>query len=218
MSPGSGTRTSSCSPVACGGPPAAARVPPELALRLKYAGIDPARIHVQADLPCALREAAGGRCGCANAAVRAADLYGDARAARAARRARGGEQRMVVSRRGTRSPQPGRPCQPGPRRPRLPRPRRPRPPCLPRPAAIPAGRDRTLREGRLARPRVRLLPRRPAAVAAAGRARGRPDLGRRRRERAGRARARRRRPSRDRARPRPRPARRVARPVAGASG
>ena len=32
---------------------------PELALRLKYAGIDPARIHVQADLPSALREAAG---------------------------------------------------------------------------------------------------------------------------------------------------------------
>jgi UDP-N-acetylmuramyl tripeptide synthase len=31
---------------------------PELALRLKYAGIDPARIHVQADLPSALREAA----------------------------------------------------------------------------------------------------------------------------------------------------------------
>jgi UDP-N-acetylmuramyl tripeptide synthase len=31
---------------------------PELALRLKYAGIDPARIRVQADLPTALREAA----------------------------------------------------------------------------------------------------------------------------------------------------------------
>jgi len=31
---------------------------PELALRLKYAGIDPARIHVQADLSSALREAA----------------------------------------------------------------------------------------------------------------------------------------------------------------
>jgi UDP-N-acetylmuramyl tripeptide synthase len=31
---------------------------PELALRLKYAGIDPARIHVQDDLPRALREAA----------------------------------------------------------------------------------------------------------------------------------------------------------------
>ena len=31
---------------------------PELALRLKYAGIEPARIHVQADLPSALREAA----------------------------------------------------------------------------------------------------------------------------------------------------------------
>jgi UDP-N-acetylmuramyl tripeptide synthase len=31
---------------------------PELALRLKYAGIDPARIRVQADLPSALREAA----------------------------------------------------------------------------------------------------------------------------------------------------------------
>jgi UDP-N-acetylmuramyl tripeptide synthase len=32
---------------------------PELAVRMKYAGIDPARIHVQADLPLALREAAG---------------------------------------------------------------------------------------------------------------------------------------------------------------
>jgi UDP-N-acetylmuramyl tripeptide synthase len=32
---------------------------PELAMRLKYAGIDPGRIHVQADLPLALREAAG---------------------------------------------------------------------------------------------------------------------------------------------------------------
>jgi lipid II isoglutaminyl synthase (glutamine-hydrolysing) len=32
---------------------------PELALRLKYAGIDPARIHVQIDLPSALRESAG---------------------------------------------------------------------------------------------------------------------------------------------------------------
>jgi UDP-N-acetylmuramyl tripeptide synthase len=31
---------------------------PELAVRLKYAGIDPDRIHVQADLPLALREAA----------------------------------------------------------------------------------------------------------------------------------------------------------------
>jgi lipid II isoglutaminyl synthase (glutamine-hydrolysing) len=31
---------------------------PELALRLKYAGVDPARIRVQADLPTALREAA----------------------------------------------------------------------------------------------------------------------------------------------------------------
>jgi lipid II isoglutaminyl synthase (glutamine-hydrolysing) len=31
---------------------------PELALRLKYAGIDPARIRVQEDLPRALREAA----------------------------------------------------------------------------------------------------------------------------------------------------------------
>jgi UDP-N-acetylmuramyl tripeptide synthase len=34
---------------------------PELALRLKYAGIDPARIHVQADLSSALREAAADR-------------------------------------------------------------------------------------------------------------------------------------------------------------
>ncbi len=34
---------------------------PELALRLKYAGIDPARIHVQPDLPQALREAASDR-------------------------------------------------------------------------------------------------------------------------------------------------------------
>jgi UDP-N-acetylmuramyl tripeptide synthase len=34
---------------------------PELALRLKYAGIDPARIHVQPDLPRALREAAADR-------------------------------------------------------------------------------------------------------------------------------------------------------------
>ncbi|MGH2904165.1 MAG: MurT ligase domain-containing protein [Solirubrobacteraceae bacterium] len=34
---------------------------PELAVRLKYAGIDPARIHVQADLPSALREAAADR-------------------------------------------------------------------------------------------------------------------------------------------------------------
>ncbi|HEY3866488.1 MAG TPA: Mur ligase family protein [Solirubrobacteraceae bacterium] len=34
---------------------------PELALRLKYAGIDPARIHVQTDLPSALREAAADR-------------------------------------------------------------------------------------------------------------------------------------------------------------
>jgi UDP-N-acetylmuramyl tripeptide synthase len=34
---------------------------PELALRLKYAGIDPARIHIQADLPSALREAATDR-------------------------------------------------------------------------------------------------------------------------------------------------------------
>ncbi len=34
---------------------------PELALRLKYAGIDPARIHVQADLPRALREASADR-------------------------------------------------------------------------------------------------------------------------------------------------------------
>jgi UDP-N-acetylmuramyl tripeptide synthase len=34
---------------------------PELALRLKYAGIDPARIRVQADLPTALREAAADR-------------------------------------------------------------------------------------------------------------------------------------------------------------
>jgi UDP-N-acetylmuramyl tripeptide synthase len=32
---------------------------PELAVRLKYAGIDPDRIYVQADLPLALREAAG---------------------------------------------------------------------------------------------------------------------------------------------------------------
>jgi UDP-N-acetylmuramyl tripeptide synthase len=32
---------------------------PELAVRLKYAGIDPSRIHVQADLGLALREAAG---------------------------------------------------------------------------------------------------------------------------------------------------------------
>jgi lipid II isoglutaminyl synthase (glutamine-hydrolysing) len=31
---------------------------PELALRLKYAGIDPARITVQPELPIALREAA----------------------------------------------------------------------------------------------------------------------------------------------------------------
>jgi lipid II isoglutaminyl synthase (glutamine-hydrolysing) len=36
---------------------------PELALRLKYAGIDPARIHVQADLSSALREAAADRSG-----------------------------------------------------------------------------------------------------------------------------------------------------------
>jgi lipid II isoglutaminyl synthase (glutamine-hydrolysing) len=36
---------------------------PELALRLKYAGIDPARIHVQADLSSALREAAAGGSG-----------------------------------------------------------------------------------------------------------------------------------------------------------
>jgi UDP-N-acetylmuramyl tripeptide synthase len=34
---------------------------PELALRLKYAGIDPARIHVRADLSSALREAAADR-------------------------------------------------------------------------------------------------------------------------------------------------------------
>ena len=32
---------------------------PELAVRLKYAGIDPARIRVQPDLPLALDEAAG---------------------------------------------------------------------------------------------------------------------------------------------------------------
>jgi UDP-N-acetylmuramyl tripeptide synthase len=32
---------------------------PELAVRLKYAGIDPGRIHVQADLGLALRDAAG---------------------------------------------------------------------------------------------------------------------------------------------------------------
>jgi UDP-N-acetylmuramyl tripeptide synthase len=36
---------------------------PELALRLKYAGIDPTRIRVQPDLPLALREAAGDRPG-----------------------------------------------------------------------------------------------------------------------------------------------------------
>ena len=73
---------------------------PELAVRLKYAGIDPARIHVQADLAAALREAAGNRRGGVRihrAAVRAADLHGDARAARAAGGARGGEQRVVVS-------------------------------------------------------------------------------------------------------------------------
>jgi lipid II isoglutaminyl synthase (glutamine-hydrolysing) len=34
---------------------------PELALRLKYAGIDPAHIHIQTDLPSALREAAADR-------------------------------------------------------------------------------------------------------------------------------------------------------------
>jgi UDP-N-acetylmuramyl tripeptide synthase len=34
---------------------------PELAVRLKYAGIDPARIHVQADLPSAVREATADR-------------------------------------------------------------------------------------------------------------------------------------------------------------
>jgi UDP-N-acetylmuramyl tripeptide synthase len=32
---------------------------PELAVRLKYAGVEPDRIHVQPDLPLALREAAG---------------------------------------------------------------------------------------------------------------------------------------------------------------
>jgi lipid II isoglutaminyl synthase (glutamine-hydrolysing) len=36
---------------------------PELAVRLKYAGIDPARIHVQAELSRALREAAADSCG-----------------------------------------------------------------------------------------------------------------------------------------------------------
>ena len=81
--------------VTCSGTRAA-----ELAVRLKYAGIDPARIR-RPGRPrrSALREAAAttGSDPMRRAAVRAADLHGDARAARAARRARGGEQRMVVS-------------------------------------------------------------------------------------------------------------------------
>ena len=72
---------------------------PELALRLKYAGIDPARIRVQPDLSRALREAAAdGPAGSElRAALRAAHLHRDARAARAACRARRGAQRVVVS-------------------------------------------------------------------------------------------------------------------------
>ena len=70
----------------------------DLAARLKYAGVDPTRIHV--------RERSRGRAARrpppsapsgGRAAVRAADLHGDARAARAAGGARGGEQRVVVN-------------------------------------------------------------------------------------------------------------------------
>ena len=69
---------------------------PELALRLKYAGIDPARIAVESDLSRALDLAVadrprGERDAGGSAAVRAAHLHGDALAARAARGARRGE-------------------------------------------------------------------------------------------------------------------------------
>ncbi len=90
----------------------------DLAARLKYAGIDPARIDVREDLADALHaaaadrperdehpEAAGqgdrGAGAAASAPLRAADVHGDAGAARAAGGARGGEQRVVVSDRHT---------------------------------------------------------------------------------------------------------------------
>ncbi len=75
---------------------------PELALRLKYAGIDPSRIAVEGDLRAALDLAAADRpasdgCERGGAAVCAADLHRDALAARAARGARRGGRRAVMS-------------------------------------------------------------------------------------------------------------------------
>ncbi len=84
--------------VTCSGTRAA-----ELAVRLKYAGIEPGRIRVQPDLPLALREAAGGTTTVSVATAISRPLYALPTytamlvAARAARRARGGEQRMVVT-------------------------------------------------------------------------------------------------------------------------
>ncbi len=130
----------------------------ELAVRLKYAGIDPQRIHVQPDLALALRESAADRPD-ASTPLYALPTYTAMLALRELLRARGeAAQRM--------------------------------------------GALRRLDRGRLARLGVRLLSRRPAPVAGAGRPLGaglvrgaRPR--RRGRHRAGRARARAGRPSRD---------------------
>ena len=77
--------------VTCSGSRAA-----ELAVRLKYAGVDPLLIRVQPDLERALREAAEDSPATRHAAVCTADIHGDARAARAAGGTRGGDQRVVV--------------------------------------------------------------------------------------------------------------------------
>ena len=122
--------------VTCSGSRAA-----ELAVRLKYAGIDPARIRVQPDLRSALARppptAPSGEAPLYALPTYTAMLV----AARAARRARGGEQLVVVSDHGAE------------RQLRL--------------------TARAPRARRLARPRVRRLPRRPAAVAGAGAERAR---------------------------------------------
>ena len=78
--------------VTCSGTRAA-----ELAVRLKYAGIEPERIRVQPDLAAALSSRAG-RCATRRgAAVRAAHLHRDALAARAAERRRPDPERPHMS-------------------------------------------------------------------------------------------------------------------------
>ena len=76
-------------PITCSGTRAA-----ELALRLKYAGVDPERIHVVDDLEAGARRRAGGR---RRAALRRAHLHRAARAARAAGPPRPGAGVLAMS-------------------------------------------------------------------------------------------------------------------------